>query len=336
MKREDMLLAPPLLKEFLTYHESIAGHSGKTVDEYFLDLRMFFRFLRQARGEVSPTLAMEDIPIISVDAAFLRTVTLNEVYDFMRYLGRERPKRQNSPETTYGLSAAARARKIASIRSFFKYLAKSRVIEENPMKELESPRQKKSLPRYLSMQESLALLQNVKGRNTERDYAILTLFLNCGLRRSELAGLNVADVEGETIRVLGKGNKERILYQNEACRAALDEWLAVRPRDTGEKALFLSGRSKTGKHERMHPNTIHALVKKHLLQAGLDPERFSSHKLRHTAATLMLQNGVDVRTLQEVLGHEHLNTTQIYTHVDNAELRLAARANPLSRVKKDG
>ncbi len=335
MKREDLLLTPPLLKDFLTYHESIAGHSAKTVDEYFLDLRLFFRFLLQSRGYVSPALPMEDIPILSVDAAFLRSVTLNDVYDFMRYLGRERPKRQNSQQTEYGLGAAARARKIASIRSFFKYLTKSRILEENPMKELESPRQKKALPRYLSVQESLLLLKSIEGRNAERDYAILTLFLNCGLRRSELAGLNLADVEGETIRVLGKGNKERILYQNEACRAALDAWLAVRPEGTGEKALFLSGRSKSGKHERMHPNTVHALVKKRLLQAGLDSDRFSSHKLRHTAATLMLQNGVDVRTLQEVLGHEHLNTTQIYTHVDNAELRLAARANPLSQIKKD-
>lgn len=332
MKREDLLLMPPILKDFLSYHESIAGHSAKTVDEYFLDLRLFFRFLRQNRGEVSPAVPMDEITILSVDAAFLRAVTLNEVYEYMRYLGRERPNQRNK----FGLGAAARARKIASIRSFFKYLAKSRLIDENPMKELESPRQKKTLPRYLTEQESVALLKSVKGRNAERDYAILTLFLNCGLRRSELAGLNLSDVEGETIRVLGKGNKERILYQNDACRSAIDEWLTVRPEGTGEKALFLSGRSKSGKHERMHPNTIHALVKKHLLQAGLDPERFSSHKLRHTAATLMLQNGVDVRTLQEVLGHEHLNTTQIYTHVDNAELRLAARANPLGRVKKDG
>ncbi|MDR1693289.1 MAG: tyrosine-type recombinase/integrase [Oscillospiraceae bacterium] len=330
MKREDLLMAPQVLKDFLIYHETIAGHSKKTSDEYFLDLRLFFRFLRKNRGEVSPALPLEEIPIFSVDGAFLRTITLNEVYDFIRYLGRDRPNGQHEP----GLGSAARARKIAAIRSFFKYLAKSRVIEDNPMKELESPRQKKALPRYLTERESLALLDSVAGQNAERDYAILTLFLNCGLRRSELAGLNLADVEGETVRVLGKGNKERILYQNEACIAALESWKKVRPEVTGEKALFLSGTSKTGKHQRIHPSTIHALVKKRLLQAGLDPERFSSHKLRHTAATLMLQNGVDVRTLQEVLGHEHLNTTQIYTHVDNAELRLAARANPLSKVKK--
>lgn len=329
MKREDFARVPIVLRDFLTYHETIAGHSSRTVDEYFLDLRLFFRFLKQNRGDEPDVCTLEEVSIIDIDAAYLATVTLNDVYDFMRYLGRERPNQPNSPHTGYGLGAAARARKIASIRSFFKYLAKNRLIEDNPMKELESPRQKKTLPRYLSLRESVMLLESVAGRHAERDYAILTLFLNCGLRRSELAGLNLPDIEGETVRVLGKGNKERILYQNDACREALDAYLAVRPK-VDDKALFLSGQNK-----RMHPNTVHALVKKHLLEAGIDPSRYSSHKLRHTAATLMLSNGVDVRTLQEVLGHEHLNTTQIYTHVDNAELRLAAKANPLSRVKKE-
>jgi site-specific recombinase XerD len=173
-------------------------------------------------------------------------------------------------------------------------------------------------------------LDAAEGRHAERDYAILTLFLNCGLRRSELSGLNMADVGEEKMRVFGKGGKERELYLNDACREALDGYLDERRhKDTDEKALFLSGQGK-----RMHPNTIHALVKKTVLRAGLDPARYSTHKLRHTAATLMLSNGVDVRTLQEVLGHEHLNTTQIYTHIDNTELRLAAKANPLSRVRK--
>ena len=329
MKSEDFGQIPAVLRDYLSYHETIAGHSDKTVDEYYLDLRLFFRFLVKNRAHTSPSMPLEEISISEVDAAFLQTVTLNEVYDFMRYLSRERPKQQNSPHTDYGLTASARTRKVVAIRSFFKYLKKFHIIEENPVSDLESPKQMKKLPRYLTLQESLALLQAVEGRHAARDYAILTLFLNCGLRRAELAGLNVTDADREKIRIFGKGGKERELYLNDACREALDGWLDARPKETDEKALFLSGQGK-----RMHPNTVHALVKKHLLSAGLDPNRYSAHKLRHTAATLMLSNGVDVRTLQEVLGHEHLNTTQIYTHIDSTELRLAAKANPLSRVKK--
>jgi len=328
IKREDLLQTPAVLRDYLSYHETIAGHSEKTVDEYFLDLRLFFRFLVHNRDNNS-SIPLEEVNIINIDAAFLQSVTLNEVYDFLRYLSRERPKQQNSRKTDYGLSATSRTRKTVAIRSFFKYLKKFHIIEENPVSELESPKQMKKLPRYLTFQESLGLLEAVKGRHELRDYAILTLFLNCGLRRAELAGLNVADVGEEKVRILGKGGKERELYLNDACRDVLDKWLENRPKDTEEKALFLSGQGK-----RMHPNTIHTLVKKHILNAGLDPGRYSTHKLRHTAATLMLSSGVDVRTLQEVLGHEHLNTTQIYTHIDSAELRLAAKANPLSRVKK--
>jgi site-specific recombinase XerD len=328
IKHEDLSQAPGVLRDYCSYHESIAGHSDKTVDEYFLDLRLFFRFLVRNRN-FTPQTPLEEVSILTVDKAFLQSVTLNEVYDFMRYLSRDRPTQQNSVKTGYGLLASSRARKIVTIRSFFKYLKKFHIIEENPVSELESPKQMKKLPRYLTLQESLSLLDAVAGRHAERDYAILTLFLNCGLRRSELAGLNLTDIGEEKIRIWGKGGKERELYINDACRDALNDWLNVRDKKSGEKALFLSGQGR-----RMHPNTIHVLVKKHILHAGLDPARYSTHKLRHTAATLMLSNGVDVRTLQEVLGHEHLNTTQIYTHIDSAELRLAAKANPLSRVKK--
>jgi site-specific recombinase XerD len=327
MKRDGLPEAPDVLRDYLSYHETIAGHSEKTVDEYFLDLRLFLRFIIMSR--LSPSPPLDDISISEVDAAFLQSVTLNEVYDFMRYLSRERPTQQNSPHTGYGLAASSRTRKIVAIRSFFKYLKKFHIIKENPVAELESPKQIKKLPRYLSLQESLALLDAVEGRHAARDYAIITFFLNCGLRRSELAGLNCSDISGEKMRVFGKGGKERELFLNDACIEALGAWLEIRDKNSGEKALFLSGQGK-----RMHPNTIHTLVKKTVLRAGLDPARYSTHKLRHTAATLMLSHGVDVRTLQEVLGHEHLNTTQIYTHIDSAELRLAAKANPLSRVRK--
>lgn len=328
-----LMEAPPILREFLTYHETIQSHSKKTVDEYFLDLRNFFRYLKLVRGAVPADTPFDEIAIDDVDITLIRSITLSDVYAYMNYLSRERPKRRNSPDAGIGLTASARARKIAAIRSFFKYLTnKAKLLTENPMQDLDAPRLKKSLPHYLNLEESVNLLDSVDGRNQTRDYCILCLFLNCGLRISELVGLNLQDVRGDQLRVLGKGNKERVIFLNDACRQALDDWLAVRGGMAllDKNALFVT----TQNHRRITTAAVHKLVKKHLSAAGLDSTQYSSHKLRHTAATLMLQNGVDVRTLQEVLGHEHLNTTQIYTHVDNEDLRTAARANPLGRVKK--
>ncbi|MBE6973532.1 MAG: recombinase XerC, partial [Ruminococcaceae bacterium] len=267
------------------------------------------------------------------DLELVRSITLSDVYSYMNYLGRERPRRRNSADSGVGLSPAARARKVASIRSFYKYLTnKAKVLTENPMQDLDSPRLKKSLPRYLDLNESVNLLTSVDGVNQTRDYCILSLFLNCGLRISELVGLNVTDIRGEQLRVLGKGNKERMIFLNDACHQALDDWLVERSGMglIDKNALFVTRQN----HKRITTAAVHKLVKKHLTAAGLDSTQYSSHKLRHTAATLMLQNGVDVRTLQEVLGHDHLNTTQIYTHVDNEDLRTAARANPLGKLKK--
>ena len=268
---------------------------------------------------------------MDVDIAFVRSITLTDIYGYLTYLSRDRAQQPNSDKTNYGLSAATRARKIATLRSFFNYLTqKAHLLEENPVKELDSPKLKKTLPKYLTLDESMELLENVDGANRERDYCILTIFLNCGLRISELIGLNLSDIQDEALRVLGKGNKVRIVYLNDACLAALEQYLAVRRPITGhdQNALFLSSRN-----QRVSRSTVHALVKKHLSHAGLDSTQYSTHKLRHTAATLMLQNGVDVKAVQEVLGHEHLNTTEIYTHIDNESLRVAARANPLGRVK---
>lgn len=321
--------APQILRDFLIYHETIRGHSKATVDEYYLDLRTFFRFLKLSRGLVPRATELEEISISDVDVSFISAVTLTEVYDFLAYLSRDRVKQANSPEPEYGLSAASRARKIAAIRSFFKYLTvKAKLLDENPVQDLDSPKIPKTLPRYLTLEESQRLLLAVDGKNKERDYCILCIFLNCGLRISELVGLNISDYRGESLRVVGKGNKERTVYLNDACRDAIDHYLSVRkllvpPRVT---AMFLSNR-----RTRISCDSVQVIVKKNLTKAGLDASLYSAHKLRHTAATLMLQNGVDVRTLQEVLGHENLNTTQIYTHIDNAELRTAAEANPLSR-----
>ena len=324
--------APQILRDFLSYHENIKAHSRRTVDEYFLDLRNFFRYMKQIRDPALSGKALDEIDIMDVDLDFVSSVTLTDIYGYMTYLSRDRIRHQNSRDSVCGLNAASRARKIATIRSFYNYLTnKMHLLRENPVKDIDSPKLKKSLPKYLTLDESLHLLDSVVGKNQERDYCILTLFLNCGLRISELVGLNLNDIQDDALRVLGKGNKVRIIYLNDACQDALKRWLAVRRpiRGRDENALFLSAQN-----ERISRSTVHAMVKKRLGEAGIDSSQYSSHKVRHTAATLMLQNGVDVRAVQEVLGHDHLNTTEIYTHIDNESLRVAAKANPLSRIKK--
>lgn len=330
--REDI---PYIIRDFLTYHETIKGHSQKTVDEYYLDLRTFFRFLKLKRGLVSQNTEFDHIDISDVDISFIKSVSLTDVYDFLSYLSREREKHPNSPHSGYGLTAASRARKVATIRSFYKYLTlKAGILDENPVQNLDSPKLKKSLPRYLTESESIDLLQSVDGPNKERDYCILTLFLNCGLRISELINLNITDIREDSLRVeYGKGGKVRILYLNDACREALDSWLNVRKtiqvtNPAAKNALFISRQNS-----RISKSAVHLLVKKYILAAGLDGSKYSAHKLRHTAATLMRKSGVDVRTLQEVLGHENLNTTQIYTHVDNSDIRAATESNPLAKVR---
>ncbi len=323
--------APKVLLDFLSYHETIKAHSRKTVDEYYLDLRNFFRYLKQLRNPSLQNLPLDEISIRDVDIELIRTITLTDVYSYMSYLSRDRQLHHNSQHSATGLSAASRARKIATLRSFFNYLTrKAHLLEENPIKDIDSPKLMKTLPKYLTFEESVELLDAVDGDHRERDYCILTLFLNCGLRISELIGINLNDIQDDALRIRGKGGKTRIVYLNEACRNALDAYLAVRRPIVGrdDQALFLSARD-----QRISRSTVHALVKKHLGAAGLDSTQYSSHKLRHTAATLMLQNGVDVRAVQEVLGHEHLNTTEIYTHIDNEALRIASRANPLGHVK---
>ena len=324
--------APKVLLDFLSYHETIKAHSQKTVDEYYLDLRNFFRYLKQLRDPSLRYKPLDEIPIRDVGIEMIRTVTLTDVYSYMSYLSRDRQIHHNSRRSEYGLSAASRARKIATLRSFFNYLtSKAHLLEENPIKDIDSPKLMKTLPKYLTLEESVELLDAVDGDHRERDYCILTLFLNCGLRISELIGINLNDIQDDALRIRGKGGKTRIVYLNEACRTAIEAYLTVRRPIVGrdDQALFLSSRD-----QRISRSTVHALVKKHLGAAGLDSSQYSSHKLRHTAATLMLQNGVDVRAVQEVLGHEHLNTTEIYTHIDNEALRVASRANPLGHVKQ--
>ena len=320
--------APQILRDFLSYHETIKGQSRRTVSEYYLDLRMFLRFLKLMRCEMPYNTPLEDIPITDIDAAFLASVRTSEIFDFLSYLTNDRQNREGPNDA--GIAAASRARKLSAIKALYKYLTVStKQISNNPVKDIEFPKIRRSLPKYLTLEESTALLRSVDGPNKNRDFAILMLFLNCGIRRSELVGLNLTDVYEDRIRVVGKGNKERIVYMGSSCRRAIDRYLEERNNIvlTDNKALFGS-RDKN----RISVSAVHRLVKKHLLESGLDASQFSAHKLRHTAATLMLANGVDLKTLQEVLGHENLNTTQIYTHIENTELKIAAEANPISHI----
>ena len=321
--------SPQVLRDFLSYHESIKGQSRRTVNEYYLDLRMFFRFLTLTRNEMPYTTPLEDLDIRWIDAAILNTVTSSEIFDFLSYLANDRQNREGPNDA--GIAAASRARKLSAIKALYKYLTVStKQIPNNPVKDIEFPKIRRSLPKYLTLEESTALLKSVDGPNKNRDFAILMLFLNCGIRRSELVGLNLSDVYEDRIRVVGKGNKERIVYMGSSCRKAIDRYLDERNKIvlTDNRALFGS-RDKN----RISVSAVHRLVKKHLLESGLDASQFSAHKLRHTAATLMLANGVDLKTLQEVLGHENLNTTQIYTHIENTDKKIAAEANPLSKLK---
>lgn len=321
---------PQILRDFLTYHENIKGQSPRTISEYYLDLRMFLRFIKLMRNDMPLNTPLEDIPIKDVNLTFVGSISTSEIFDFLSYLANDRPLNPDSTFTDYGIEPAARSRKLSAIKSFYKYLTvRTKQLQENPVADLEYPKLRKSLPKYLTMSQAAALLQAVSGQNAKRDYAILMLFLNCGIRRSELVGLNLSDVYEDRIRVVGKGNKERIVYFGSACHKAIEAYMEERNKTvlTDNRALF---GSRNG--NRISVTAVHRLVEKALLKAGLDATQFSAHKLRHTAATMMLSGGVDVKTVQEVLGHENLNTTQIYTHIENTELKLAAEANPLSKL----
>lgn len=306
--------APYYLKDFITYTEAIKGKSKNTAKEYYFDIRSFLRFMKINRGLATYD-EMDTLSISDLDIDFIRSITLHDLYEYLAYTSRERLNNANS-----------RARKVASLRSFFKYLsAKAKLIDSNPANELDSPKIPKSLPKYLSLNESKKLLENIDGDNKIRDYAIITLFLNCGLRLSELAGINIRDIKGDTLTVIGKGNKERTIYLNQACINAIDDYLKkARPSSAikapDQNALFISRNKR-----RISVKTIQHIVKLHIKAAGLDDSKYSVHKLRHTAATLMYKYGhVDVRILQEILGHTNLSTTQIYTHLDDEQLRGAA------------
>lgn len=314
---------PEYLNSFLDYSITILNKSPNTIKEYNYDLAMFLKFI-MVHFNLTSSKDFKDINISNLSLDVIKKIELNDIHAFLAYL-----------TTTYHSKAATRARKVSSIRVFFNYLSqKANLIEKNPAQNLETPKIEKRMPKYLTLDDSKKLLTvtSDEERNKERDYAIIALFLNCGLRLSELVGININDISFDDAKmtVIGKGNKERTIYLNKACLQAINSYLEVRPKigikPSSIKALFLSERK-----ERISKRTVQYVVDKELRRAGLDTKKYSTHKLRHTAATLMYQYGnVDIRALQELLGHESISTTEIYTHVANEQVRNAVEVNPLS------
>lgn len=307
---------PVLLNEYLGYLLTVRGKSLNTISGYKIDLRMFLKYIKKTKNKLNEEI--EEINISDIDGTFISSIRLSDLYSFINFITLDRDN-----------SSYARARKTAAIRSFYEYLEKKvKVIKDNPSRELETPKINKRNPIYLTLDQSKRLLSSIDGRNKERDYAIIVLFLNCGMRLSELVSINRSKIKEDTLSVIGKGNKERTIYLNTACINALNNYLLVRPKEglIDKDALFLSERKR-----RLDKSTVEKLVKKYVLSAGLFGEKYTPHKLRHTAATLMYKYGnVDIRALQEILGHESVATTQIYTHIDDEQLRKAVKSNPLS------
>lgn len=317
---------PSSIRDFLNYLETIKGKSPNTIEGYKIDLTIFFRFLKVFKGAyIPPNLEFDEIPINDIDTAFLNNIVLTDLYTYLTFVEKQR-----------GNGTYARARKVATLKSFFKFLhGKAKILKDNPTLELESPKINKRQPVYLTLDESLEVINSLdkENKNYERDYCILMFFLNCGMRLSELCTIRLDKIKEDTLTIIGKGNKERTVYLNETCLDALSSYLSVRDDSKAtledKKYLFLSSRAKP-----INKRTVELLVKKHVKNANIREGKFTPHKLRHTAATLMYKHGnVDIRSLQSILGHENISTTQIYTHVDDETLREAVKSNPLGKLK---
>jgi len=317
------------IQDYANYKTTIQNRSIRTVSEYLFDLRTFFRYLRAKDLNIDPlSEAFTSIDVSVVDAPYLSSVSQDDILSFLYYTTDERDNMW-----------AARARKLSAIKDLFKFLTLTKhYFEADPAAHIEAPKAKRALPKFLTLEESLNLLETIrkdeKSVNRVRDYCIVTLFLNCGMRLNELCGIDYTDLDKElsAVRVLGKGNKERVIYLNDACKSAIRDYVKIRfsaeHRQLKTKALFLSNRE-----QRLSDKAVQHMVSKYLTASGLGARHLSVHKLRHTAATLMYQSGnVDIRVLKDILGHEQLNTTQIYTHVSDAGMQRAMQQNPLSHI----
>ena len=317
--------APNILKEFLYYSQTIKGLSPRTVEANFIDLQLFLRFIIQKRNNCIDNDFINEVSISDVNLDFISKITQSDILEFLYFVSNVRNN-----------SAASRSRKISSIKSFFKYLTiKTNQLQHNPAEHIEMPAMKKRMPKYLTLEQSIELLNNSQGGFSERDYCIILLFLSCGMRLSELAGIDLKDIHSDTLRIIGKGNKERFVYLNDACINALNDYIAIRNiivSPATEPALFISPRTK----KRMSTRRIEQVVEECLQRSGLSQMGFSAHKLRHTAATLLYRSGnADMLALKEILGHEHVSTTEIYTHISDEALKKAAKSSPLATFKKN-
>ena len=310
--------------EYLHYLDFVKMRSPRTINAYYLDLRGFFRFMMAMQwSRVPRDTPLEEINLKDISTEDIKKITKRDIFSYLDYV-----------RSTDANGGKARARKLSALKGFFSYLVTQvNKLQENPTEGISLGSPKKALPKYLTAAESIDLLKNIQSDFYERDFCMITLFLNCGMRLTELVTINMGDFKQDTIRITGKGNKERMLYLNDACIDAINEYLPHRltpNNDTGNAgALFISK-----KRNRIRKTSVEALVKKYIAKAGLDPSKYSAHKLRHTAATLMYKNGTDIRTLQDVLGHDSINTTMIYTHINDANMRDAARNNPLASFKR--
>ena len=318
----------PVLEQYSNYMLAVLGRAELTVTEYKYDIICFFRFWKRDHGKVSKDIPFDEIDISDISVKDIERVTTDDLLVFLIWLNREK-----------NLSNSSRARRIASLKSFFKYChSKKHLIEDNPAYDLETPKIGKRNPKYLTLEQSTELLKTAYDAPTEsneRDYCMLTLFLNCGMRLSELRGIDIDDIHDTVLTVIGKGNKERTIYLNKACLDAIEDWMKARAnikiKPSHEKALFVSKRGT-----RISDDMIQISIKRLMAQAGIDTKVYSVHKLRHTAATLMYKYGhVDIRNLQQILGHQSVSTTQIYTHVDDEQLQQAVESNPLAGFKPE-
>ena len=330
-KKLDYAELPILVKSFLEFMQTVKNRSDNTISEYYYDLKNLFRFLVIYKAGHDPLeIDLVTVDVSNIEIEFIRTIQTNDFYSYLKYLDD-----LYKTKTKKNLKPTSRARKTATIKSFFNYLTNNeKLLNVNPVIGLETPQLEKRIPKYLTLDEATSLLRSVKFNEQkfgERDLCILTLFLNCGLRLGELISIDIKDIKDDTITVIGKGDKERMIHLNSACLSSISKYIAVRNKDDIVKdrnALFISERG-----ERIGRRMVEYIVKKYIELSGLDPKKYTPHKLRHTAATLMHKYGnVDIRTLQQVLGHETIATTQIYTHIDSEDVKNAIDNNPLNEI----